>query len=183
MSFYRTNWSGRTGHRTLLTYSLLVALVGVTAYKNRSLWWMHLLTKKCPTPNNCKLAGEHTHHLTPLGKWHYVYRFGLFTDPRPQPPVGQPWYGDYKKDWEENFPNVLSQNGSNGCQSAWVRDEKGYWVWITDTPLWDRDWFDKRGWQFPAKWITVGSQQFYTVGSDDISTIVSLEPQKEEFSQ
>ena len=141
------------------------------AYRTRSKWMQRLLSRKC---TGCPDKAYHTHHLTALGKWHYVYRYRLFSaicpDFRSQPVPGE-WFTDYKRAWEANY--------TTPCRSAWVRDERGYWVWVTDTPGYDRSWFDNHGWQFPAKWIPAGAKDFYTVGVDEISTIVSIETQKD----
>ena len=123
----------------------------------------------------CNTPGYHTHDLRLWGKWHFIYRYAvlnrLLTDPRPQPPVdskvGAPWIDDYEKAWRAAYPGYEPQ-------SCFVRDDKGFWVWVTNTPQFDRDWFDNHGWQFPASWITGPSQEFYRVGKDYLSTIVSL---------
>jgi hypothetical protein len=160
-------------HHTLTTYSLLVALGAVTAYAMRDKWVQRVLVRPC---GGCDESAYHTHHLTAFGRWHYAGRYKLydvlFGDRRPQPEPGGDWYGEYAKDWYAQFESTSNR-------SCWVRDERGYWVWCTDTPIFDRDWFDEQGWQFPAKWITYGSLDFYTAGHDGISTVVSLETQKD----
>ena len=104
-----------------------------------------------------------------------LYRFkvlkALLPDNRPQPPiddlVGAPWIDEYNTAWKKEFPGYEPI-------SNYVRDERGFWVWVTNTPQFDRNWFDEHGWQFPAAWITGPSQEFYKVGKDNISTIVAL---------
>ena len=120
----------------------------------------------------------HTHHLTLLGKFHFSWRYKIVQwivpDTRPQPPIseifGAPWIDEYKIQWREVYKGYEPQ-------SCYVRDEKGFWVWVTNTPMFDREWFDSNGWQFPAVWITSPSQEFYRVGRDALSTIVSLPDQ------
>lgn len=129
---------------------------------------MRLATSKC---RGCSTESEHTHHLRFLGRLAYVYRYKawsfLVPDFRSQPPVGGDWFWEYKKAWGERF---------HGAQftSGWVRDEKAYWIWVTDTPGFDRIWFDEHGFQFPAVWITSASKAFYTAGFDNISAIVRI---------
>lgn len=177
MSTFQTRLFGATDRRTQLIYSLLAASVALTAYKTRNKWWMRLLTQKCD--GSCGESGFHTHHLTKLGKWHYVYRYRVYTllvpDFRPQPIPGA-WFADYAKAWQDQYEGFP-------VHSTWVRDENGYWVWVTDTPGFDRVWFDKMGWQFPARWIPVSAQAFYTVGHDGISDVVSIEPQVPDESE
>lgn len=174
---------GRTGLLTLIICSLLLGAVRLLASKNPKFGdWLtnklfkyrtKLMVKKCD--GLCGNEGFHTHDLRLLGKWHFIWRFkvlkALFPDNRPQPPIdaiqGAPWIDEYNKAWLEQFPGYSPI-------SQYVRDERGFWVWVTNTPQFDRNWFDGKGWQFPAAWITGPSQDFYTVGKDNISTIVAL---------
>lgn len=183
-SFGRIRSYGRMGLLTLIICSLLSVLLRLLASKNPKFGkWLEqklfryrtkLMVKRCD--GLCGNQAFHTHDLRWLGKWHFIYRYTvlriLFPDPRPQPPIsvnigGAPWIDEYNKAWREQFPGYTPI-------SQYVRDEKGYWVWVTNSPQFDREWFDKQGWQFPAAWITGPSQEFYTVGKDHISTIVSL---------
>jgi hypothetical protein len=115
------------------------------------------------------------YELTLLGKFLYHGRYelmdSLFADPRPYPPVdnlvGSPWFIEYRSDWQKKYPQFE-------CASKWVRDTDGVFVWVTNTPPFDRDWFESRGWRFPARWITGPSKFFYRVGQDKLSEIVSL---------
>ena len=175
--------SGQTGHRTLTICSLLFASVLLLVSKNPKfrkylqhkafIYRAKLMVKKCD--GFCGNEGYHTHDLRLLGKWHFIYRYkvvkALFPDTRPQPPindtVGAPWIDAYNHDWKQQFPGYEPI-------SNYVRDERGFWVWVTNTPQFDRNWFDEKGWQFPAAWITGPSQEFYKVGKDAISTIVAL---------
>lgn len=182
-SYGTTRLSGRTVLRTLTIFSLLSASWLLLALKNRKIgnWTFKqlvkyrtkLYVKKCD--GLCGNHSYHTHDLRFLGNWHFIYRYKVFDrllpDSRPQPPVdeksGAPWIDEYEKSWRAAYPGYEPQ-------SCFVRDEKGYWVWVTNTPQFDRGWFDKKGWQFPAAWITGPSQEFYKVGADYLSTIVSL---------
>lgn len=174
---------GRTGLLTLTICSLLLGLLLLLASKNQKVgnwltpilfkWRTKLMVKRCD--GLCGQPGYHTHDLRLLGKWHFIYRYKalktLLPDPRPQPPiddlVGAPWIDEYNKAWKEQFPGYTPI-------SEYVRDERGFWVWVTNTPQFDRNWFDGKGWQYPAAWITGPSKEFYTVGKDLISTIVAL---------
>jgi hypothetical protein len=97
----------------------------------------------------------------------------IFGDPRPHPPVdemaGAPWFPEYEEDWKKEFTG-------HSLESCFVREANGYWVWVTNTPMWDRSWFEARGWKFPTAWITGPSKTFYQIGSDVLSTVVSLPP-------
>jgi hypothetical protein len=140
---------------------------------------LHLLTRPCPG-KSCPDPSVHTHHLTWYGWWHFIYRYkvidALFGDKRPYPPIpgevgGVDFWTGYNKAWHKAFP-------TGALRSTWVRDEDGYWVWVTDTPQWDRDYFDLHGYRFPTAWITGPSKEFYTIGTDHISTVVSLPKEK-----
>lgn len=174
MNSSRTRWYGPTDLPTHPIFNLLVVLGALTVYKTRKKWFQRLLIRQCHPP--CAMAGYHTHHLSLLGKAHYVWRYRVFStfvpDFRPQPVAGEKWYPEYANAWEEQYPDVP-------CRSCWVRTEEAgetVWVWVTDTPGFDRAWFDTQGWQFPAKWITAESLQFYTIGHDSLSAIVNIKP-------
>lgn len=114
-----------------------------------------------------------------MGKWSYIWRYKLqnefLPDPRPYPPVeaewGAPWFAEYQEEWRKQYVNYTFDSG-------FVRDLGGTFIWVTNTPQWDRDFFDRKGWKFPYQWITGPSKTFYRVGEDVISNIVSL-PSKE----
>lgn len=143
--------------------------------------WSKLQMRMFIRPCNgmCGTPHYHTHDLRLLGKWHFLWRFKLqdiiFHDPRPHPPVdetdGAPWIDEYEADWKKNFPGY-------NMASCFVRDAEGFWVWVTNTPQWDRDWFEKKGWRFPTAWITGPSKTFYQIGKDALSTVVSLPPKE-----
>lgn len=183
-SFSLTGWFGRTALRIPLISSLLFVAVLLTALKNpkfRKWWNIHVLMPLYikPCSGFCNTPGYHTHDLRIPGKWKFIWKYkaldAVIGDPRPQPPIdhdsGAVWFDDYEKAWKEAYPGY--DNGS-----CWVRDMNSHWVWVTNTPQFDRNWFDGKGWQFPAAWITGPSMEFYKVGADDISTIVSLPPKE-----
>lgn len=134
---------------------------------------MKVMVKKCD--GFCGQKEYHTHDLTFIGKFYYIYRHKivqyLVPDNRPQPPVdervGAPWISEYNAAWVKEYPGYTPA-------SEYVRDQRGFWVWVTNTPQFDRNWFDEKGWQFPAAWITVNSKAFYKVGEDALSTVVAL---------
>jgi hypothetical protein len=171
------------GLRTLIICSLLFVFVRLLASVNPKFGeWLTLKVMKVRTrmmvkrcDGFCGQSGYHTHDLRLLGKWHFIWRYtvlnAVFRDPRPQPPiddkVGAPWIDEYNEAWKKQFPGYTPA-------SCYVRDEKGFWVWVTNTPQFDRNWFDEKGWQFPAAWITGPSQDFYKIGQDYLSTVVAL---------
>ena len=186
---FRNLLSLAMGHPTLTTSSLLLASATAAALKNPKVrarvgkqvqkTRLRMYVKPCPGVG-CETQGYHTHDLRVMGKWHFIWRYKFYNavlgDPRPQPPVGQEgstWFAQYAADWRQAF----SEFGTD-TTSCWVRDKAGYWVWVTDSPQFDRNWFDDHGWRFPAAWITSEAKRFYTVGRDELSTIVSL-PVKE----
>jgi hypothetical protein len=179
--------SSLTAHPILTIFSLLFALLALTVSQNPKVreyaakkWHkirMRLYIKPCG--GMCGISAFHTHDLTLIGKWHFMWRYRLqdilFRDPRPTPPVdatqGAPWIDEYEADWRNNFPGY-------NMASCFVRDAQGFWVWVTNTPQWDRDWFEKKGWRFPTAWITGPSKTFYQIGKDALSTVVSLPPKE-----
>jgi hypothetical protein len=57
------------------------------------------------------------------------------------------WYCYYLGDYLTDFPD---EQYTKACPVQWT---DGEFVWATDTPEWDRDWFNAHGWEFPARWI------------------------------
>ncbi|ATN94017.1 hypothetical protein J4U01_gp054 [Mycobacterium phage Kumao] len=87
----------------------------------------------------------------------------LAKDNRPEPEPG-PWVRDYMADWVANHGLTIP------VPAGWVKGkESGKWLWATNTPEWDRDWFDKRGWRFPRKWVVYNDLKVYA--SDSGATI------------
>lgn len=60
-----------------------------------------------------------------------------------------PWYFNYAADYSANFGIPVHQVINH---SAVVGATGGY-AWATETPEWDRDWFNRRGYDFPARWL------------------------------
>lgn len=181
-SFSRTGSSTVTAHRIPIIFGLVSAFASLLALRNPKIreslgaslkrTKLRLMIKKCD--GFCGTEGYHTHDLRILGKWNYIWKYKFLDrvtgDPRPTPPVGDngsAWFAEYEKAWLAEYPG-------HTISSCWVRDEKGFWVWVTDTPLFDRKWFDDKGWRFPIAWITSPSKKFYQIGKDQISSIVSL---------
>lgn len=73
--------------------------------------------------------------------------FGYYT-PFDLTPSG--WWLDYARDWgaaHDIGVDVLAGE----ITSAVVQGTNGL-VWATETPSWDRDWFNSRGYDFPERW-------------------------------
>lgn len=78
-------------------------------------------------------------------RWHSIESGGDDLVPANVEPG--PWFGYYQGDWMAAF-------GHHDVTSAIVRMPDGSYIWATDTPEWDRDWFaDTLGWDFPEKWF------------------------------
>lgn len=54
------------------------------------------------------------------------------------------WYWDYCADFFAKMSTV---------PRAAVAQDDGGLLWLTDTPEWDRQWFEARGFEFPARWM------------------------------
>lgn len=84
----------------------------------------------------------------------------VFADNRPEPQPG-PWLQEYAKDWLEAHP------GQRGVTSGFALGAKSKKpIWATNTPEWDRGWFDKRGWRYPHKWVVYDDLQVFAAPSD-----------------
>lgn len=57
------------------------------------------------------------------------------------------WYCYYLGDHMSAFPEQLT------VKSAVVQLPDNTWLWATDSPEWDRDWFARYGWEFPTQWV------------------------------
>lgn len=74
--------------------------------------------------------------------------FGVY-EPFDLTPSG--WWLDYAKAWgaAHDVPvEVLAAK----ITSAIVEGTNGI-IWATETPEWDRDWFNSRGYDFPTRWV------------------------------
>lgn len=79
-------------------------------------------------------------YLKKSGKW----RMPITTD-RGHAIQGDGWWPTYYADWiNANDREKLSPGG-------WTRDDNGHDWWITTTPEWDRQWFQKRGVKPPKR--------------------------------
>lgn len=75
-------------------------------------------------------------------------------------PVPGPWFDEYMEDWRvaHNIPkNEIRARQSSGI----VKGRNGTFIYATDTPEWDRGWFESRGYHFPARWVTFESLRYY----------------------
>lgn len=61
-----------------------------------------------------------------------------------------PWFCYYLGDYLTAHP------GEEVVRSHPVQIRTGSFIWATATPEWDRGWFEKRGFEFPAKWMPYG---------------------------
>lgn len=61
-----------------------------------------------------------------------------------------PWFQAYLADWmiahDLSDPDLATSGLARGMTS-------GDYIWVTETPEWDRGWFNAHGWEFPAKWV------------------------------
>ncbi|AJD82147.1 hypothetical protein COSMO_75 [Mycobacterium phage Cosmo] len=173
MNSFRTRLSGRTGLPILTIFSLLAGWIAVWAYRNRENLMIYLVSSRC---RGCdfETIAEHR-HANVLGRFLYVWRYNLwdrvFPDKRPVPTPDPGWWIEYENAWVNQFSREDTAH-----MGSWVRAKQGYWVWVTDTPQFDRDFFDAHGFKFPPKWITQAMRDFYYIGADDLSVIVNFEP-------
>jgi hypothetical protein len=58
-----------------------------------------------------------------------------------------PWYCYYLGDYLTAHPNETV------VRSSPLELHDGSFAWATDSPEWDRGWFEKRGFAFPAQWV------------------------------
>lgn len=62
------------------------------------------------------------------------------------------WWLIYASDYSAYFGIPVDQVIK---RSAVIEATHGY-VWATETPSWDRDWFNKHGFHFPERWLPYG---------------------------
>lgn len=67
------------------------------------------------------------------------------------------WYCYYLGDYMTEHPGVTQ------VRSPPVELRNGSFIWATETPEWDRGWFEKRGWEFPAQWIPYSQLEGMTI--------------------
>ena len=60
------------------------------------------------------------------------------------------WYEVYLNDWMEFFDIDDRDLVTSGIVTG---QESGDYIWATETPEWDRDWFNDHGRRFPRKWV------------------------------
>jgi hypothetical protein len=60
-----------------------------------------------------------------------------------------PWWRSYAADYSKHFGVPIDEVIK---YSAIVEGTNGE-IWATSTEDWDRDWFNKRGYAFPKRWI------------------------------
>lgn len=61
-----------------------------------------------------------------------------------------PWFKEYLNDWMEAFDIDDTQRVTSGIATGEI---SGDYIWVTETPEWDRAWFNERGYRFPRKWV------------------------------
>lgn len=71
-----------------------------------------------------------------------------FINFRPAFPVAPgAWFREYTADFIEHFDITQEE-----MTSAVIEGTHGY-IWTTQTPEWDRDWFERHGYSFPKRWV------------------------------
>lgn len=70
-----------------------------------------------------------------------------------------PWFMEYASDWGRHF-GVKQDELNDKITSCLTEGTNGY-VFCTETPEWDREWFNKRGWQFPSRWVAFSILEDY----------------------
>lgn len=71
-----------------------------------------------------------------------------------------PWFKYYLSDWMEDHGVTETENAKSGIVTG---AETGDYIWVTDTPEWDREWFNDKGFRFPRKWVPF-SLMFAVIG-------------------
>lgn len=69
----------------------------------------------------------------------------------PFPLTPGPWFIQYSEDYAREF-NIPMEHIYGKITSAIIEGANGY-IWATSTPSWDREWFEKRGFDFPRRWV------------------------------
>lgn len=74
--------------------------------------------------------------------------FGVLKEPDLTPGAWLCYYlGDY----------LVAHPGEKTVKSSVIELASGEFVWATETPEWDRDWFEARGFNFPERWTLYSS--------------------------
>lgn len=60
------------------------------------------------------------------------------------------WFGFYLDDWMEDHDVCCADEVTSGFV---VGADTGRWIWVTNTPEWDQEWFDEHGGEFPDLWV------------------------------
>jgi hypothetical protein len=68
----------------------------------------------------------------------------------PQPIAPGRWFTSYLRDWMKSHEITDEDDATSGLV---LGAESGEWIWVTNTPEWDRGWFEERGVGFPARWV------------------------------
>jgi hypothetical protein len=61
-----------------------------------------------------------------------------------------PWFEYYVRDWMEYHKIYDRDSVTSGIVYGAV---SGDYIWATNTPEWDRDWFNMHGVEYPRKWV------------------------------
>lgn len=67
------------------------------------------------------------------------------------------WFMDYSAEYGRHF-NIKPEEVTK--RSAIVEGTQGF-VWCTQTPEYDREWFNKRGYDFPNRWLPYAALKDY----------------------
>ncbi|OQW34549.1 MAG: hypothetical protein A4E20_11045 [Nitrospira sp. SG-bin2] len=62
-----------------------------------------------------------------------------------------PWFKEYAGDYARQF-NIPLNEVYEKMTSAVIEGTNGF-IWATETPEWDRDWFEECGYAFPKRWV------------------------------
>lgn len=99
-------------------------------------------------------------YLRKSGGWYAP----ISTDTQGRACCGQEWWPTYYAQWlDAHDRNQLSPGG-------WTQDKRSRDWWVTTTPDWDRQWFQRRGVQ-PPKRFGDKSRTFWEYGSPNLGSL------------
>lgn len=70
-----------------------------------------------------------------------------------------PWFIQYGNDWAAAH-GIPQWEAGERVTSAIISGSGGF-IWATQTPEWDREWFGKRNFEFPTRWIPFSALETY----------------------
>lgn len=71
------------------------------------------------------------------------------------------WFDEYLEAWRVAHDIPKDEIGAR-LSSGIVKGRNGTYIFVTDTPEWDRGWFESRGYHFPTRWVTFESLRYYS---------------------